>query len=575
MSRIISWFALPPDENHEKNARLLRAIWTEDPSLGVRVARMSWVVDGITGLDGHALLFLQDVALANPGLAETIAGYYWFADGVTPWELETLEILGSSPGENIDKTLQIAGLAWIADGVSDREAEALSNLQRVAKYTKLADRVLRYDWVIDGITYHEQQGLEHLAALARRHPTLAMAVTEQPWSADDMTYFEQTAIQYLSYIAGSDKRLAENVLDSIPGSLKNAYLVISLGRLAVDDPTAFQMIREQWWIEDGLDAEEKAFLTTLKDTKDISTDLFARILESRFTRSASVMLPESGEVRLWAFQSIPFPSDDTTIETMKEAVRGIEDLLGLPLRTRDVIVSIVPAGIGETHEPHPAVHTGSHMRMVRDGDQPIPTSYIYHETGHYFFTFFPKWIIEGGPELLKSYIRDKTGIVSIDDRLTALEENVELACYDQGIPKLLDLNEREGFYVSNSPLYCTYVFGEYFFLRLHRLLGKEAFSAGLRDLHNRFTLTELDVGLRGKDIYLIFLGRTSPENVDEYRDLFRTLHGGPWPDANVDVQDDHGNDFREATLVRARQVVEGALEHEFDIDYFRFEPEGL
>ena len=571
LSRTIPWFSSPPDVSHNRAAGALTTIWAENSNLGAWVAQMSWVGNGITGLDDRVLLLLRDIVLANPDLAETIAGYHWFADGVTPWEWETLETLGTSPGENVEKALQIARLVWIADGVTNREEKAISNLQRIARHPKIADRVLHFDWVIEGIAYQEQQGLENLADLANNHPGLAAMVAEQPWLADGMTYHEQIAIRYLSYIAGSDRSLAENVVHSIPGGLSNAYLVISLGSLAVEDPSGFQMVREQPWISDGLDVEEKAFMITLRDTKSISMELFASVLKSRFTRSTTVSLPESGEVRLWAFQSDPFPANDNSIETMERAVRSIEELLGLPFNTNDIIVLITPAGIGETREPHPAVHVGSHIRIVRDGGQPIPKSYIYHETGHYFFKFFPKWIIEGGPELLNSYIRDKTGVESINDRLLALEEHVKWACYDHGIPNLLELDEREGFYVDQSPIFCTYAFGEYFFLRLHQLLGQEAVSAALRDMHLRFTLTDLDVRLRGKDIYLIFLEHTPPEKIEDYRDLFRKLHGGPWPDANVNVVDDHGDSATGATRIQAGQVVKGALDHEFDADYFHFE----
>ena len=151
---------------------------------------------------------------------------------------------------------------------------------------------------------------------------------------------------------------------------------------------------------------------------------------------------------------------------------------------------------------------------------------------------------------------------------------VQRACYEQGIPSLLELDRREGFYLDESPLRCTYVFGEYFFLSLFQLLGKEALSSALKEMHNRFTLTELDVRLRGKDIYLIFLNHIPPGKTEEYRDLFRRLHGGPWPDANVNVADDHGDDIAAASSVKIGTVVRGVLAHEFDTDYFRFQAEG-
>ena len=284
-------------------------------------------------------------------------------------------------------------------------------------------------------------------------------------------------------------------------------------------------------------------------------------------------LPVSGEIRLWAFERTPFPANDDTIESMEEAVRGIEELLGLPFPTTDIIALILPAGIEETEEIPSTANIGSHMRLAREGANGVFKYFVYHETGHYFFGFLPIWIVEGGAELVDAYIRDRKGIESIEDELLMLEDALDRACYEQGIPNLLELAERDRFYVDDSPLPCSYVFGEYFFLRLHQLLGKEALSSALREMHNRFTLTELDVPLRGKDIYQIFLNHTPPDKVEEYRNLFRRLHGGPWPDTNVNVPDDHGDDATTATAVQIGAVTQGVLAHEFDTDYFRFQPE--
>ena len=522
--------------------------------------------------EARALALLRDISLVDPELAETVSGYHWFADGLTPREWATVETLVSRVRQNPGGMRQIARLAWVADGVTSFEAEVIGNLQEIAGHPRLADQVLSYSWVNDDANYQEQQGLEHLGDLP---PALAMTVAEKPWFVDDMTYHEQIAVRYLSHIASRDGLLAEQVVDSVLGGLRNAHLVISLGRLATEHPEQFRMLRGQPWVADGLDGEEKAFVITLSDTASVSPSLFGDFIGARFTRSATITLPVSGEVRLWAFQNRPFPSNDDAIETMEEAVRGIEELLGLPFITTDIIVSIVAQGTGETHEIHPGAHLGSHIRIAREGDNLIPKSYIYHEIGHYFFTFFPKWIIEGGPELVDSYIRDRMGVESIEDKLLVLERQVQRACYEQGIPNLLELDAREGFYVDESPLRCTYVFGEYFFLSLFQLLGREALSSALRELHNRFTLTELDVRLRGKDIYLILLNHIPPGRVDEYRDLFRRLHGGPWPDANVNVADDHDDDAAAASSVQIGAVVQGVLAHEFDIDYFRFQAEGV
>ena len=104
-------------------------------------------------------------------------------------------------------------------------------------------------------------------------------------------------------------------------------------------------------------------------------------------------------------------------------------------------------------------------------------------------------------------------------------------CAAQGIGNLQALNN-----VSDGPTWasCGYVMGLHFLVALRETMGEDAWLSALRAFYLEFGLEGLFVSTSGspKDekVYREFMRHTPPELVDDVKDVFRRLHGGPFVD---------------------------------------------
>ena len=237
---------------------------------------------------------------------------------------------------------------------------------------------------------------------------------------------------------------------------------------------------------------------------------------------------------------------------------------------RVIMVSVVRDSDGH-YDIGAGQHGSGHIQVVRPESAPLRERVLFHELAHFYYNFFPIWLLEGGAEFMTTMVRERTGVESLAARGQVTAARVESNCYPAGFNNLYELDEKQGFYVSDGPDGCNYPFGEYFLIGLTELLGEDAVSAALRSLYLLIHSDERGFPLTGKDIYLAFLNNTPADLTGDFRDLFRTVHGGPWVDAVVDVPDDYGDHAVSAADILVGQVVEGAMDHEFDIDAFAFD----
>ena len=77
--------------------------------------------------------------------------------------------------------------------------------------------------------------------------------------------------------------------------------------------------------------------------------------------------------------------------------------------------------------------------------------------------------------------------------------------------------------------------GQHFLLTLRKVMGKDAWLSALRAFYLQYVrnyvfITYTGVPLGDEDVYHVFLEHTPPELVDDVKDVFRRLHGGPFID---------------------------------------------
>ena len=81
--------------------------------------------------------------------------------------------------------------------------------------------------------------------------------------------------------------------------------------------------------------------------------------------------------------------------------------------------------------------------------------------------------------------------------------------------------------------------GLHFLMALRETMGEDTWMSALRAFYQEFGYESLYVSTsdspRDEEVYQVFLEHTPPELLDEVKDVFRRLHGGPFVDAEKQI----------------------------------------
>ncbi len=519
ISEFIPWFRSRPSYWHWYVGDALARIWVRDPEVGLAAAQMPLNADSFWQADGRAMDALDSIAEADRDLALAMTQFAWFADGMPDgdWRLE-----GYRPSP-----------------------ERLA-VQRLLEIVELSPELARAVWEIDwsdDLTTDESAALNYLIDLAEEHPELAVQAAGAPWVADGIAGLESIAISRLRGLADWSPEFASRMLGYIseePVLDRDLYLIRSLGSLS-SDSEQFERLIGQPWFTDGLDPEERAFITALNGASGFDL-LFDDMLDSHFIRSAAITLPLAGEVTLWAVHHDPFPPGDEALAAMEEAVRGAERLMGVPFPTTDVILLTHSLDLG-----FPGLFSDDHIRIQRNIEGLTSPGIVFHEVGHYYFHDAPGWFVEGGAEFIRVYLTigliewylaqndprlpppfNLSGYETLEWELNHSAEILQIGCMASGWENIHTLSIRP------EPS-CNYSFGRYLLVSLLDLLGEAALSSALRELYLEHDLNPgsaevFPTTLVEEEIYQVFLKHTPPGLEEDFRDLYRRIHGGPFID---------------------------------------------
>ena len=484
----------------------------------------------------HAFRFLNKIAETDIELANTTASFPWLTDNVTEDEWEAIWGLSLIASENLDLARTATTLSWLVDGVTSVEKSTLSALNKIASEDlDLARTAINLPWVIDGITDEDGSTFWSLALVASTDIQLANTVLTLPWM---------------------DRQWERDL---------NRYLLHSLDSIPARGADALSELTAQPWFADGLNEEEAALVATLHPIDDVA--LYRNLLEAHHTQSGTVSLPLAGEVNIWVFQNTPFPQNDNLLTVIEDTARMSEGLLGVPFPTTDIILLVVDSS--ETwYSVYPG-HYGSHMQLTRDSGMVF---YVPHETAHYYFfnpETGPRWLTEGAAEFIETYFNDRMGIQGLASKRANVSFEAQ-SCVDiGGVENIRHLyHVLESDWVPSRPAGCIYQMGENFLHRATQLAGEDSVMSALGDLH----VSELgkERGSVEDRIYEVFLNHIPPELKEDFRQLYRELHGGAAAFEESDLSDDHGDEAKDATEIEVREMVPGSLDYMWDFDFFRF-----
>ena len=547
-------------------------------------AKQPWIIGQKQADDGdrtrtgdrRILEDLLGMASTDVELARLAVSVPWFVDGVTYHEAIVLRWLGAVANKDIRLASLIASFPWFVDepfGGRDVSV-ALRLLVPIASTNIELARTITELWLADGVSSHEANALESVNGLASKDIALARGTAVLSWSADGVNEEEeQTALRLLDILAASDIELARRIAGfswfAKSGTFAS-YVLNSLVTLANREMEILTKLTDQPWFADGLDEEEAALLVTLGWVASRSSELYDNLLQTHYTQYRTASLPMAGDVNIWVFQNTPFPPDDTLLNVIEDTARISEQFLRVPFPTTDIILLVVE-NIDGGYGFYSAKHLGSFMVATR---RQSGVRSVRHETAHYYFRLGPQWLSEGGAEFIVTYVKDRTGVQSISDRISDVAEEIQSQCFQ--------LNEIENIrhyaYVwGREPRHiCPYAMGENLLLNIFETFGEDLLAPALRELYG-LMLGRGSFGGGERDmealVFDTFAKHVPTERLEEFLDFYRRLHGGPYEDPGVGYSDDHGGEAAAATEIAVEEVITGRLDYHFDFDYFKFRAE--
>ena len=495
LAEILPWLVNPADRPHAEVLAALIDIWVRDADLGETVARLPWLAEDLDDDEYYVLRSLRSLVRADIDVARIAISVPWLSDEVSLDEALAFESFAFLMSNDLQLAKSIVGLEWFGDNITSPEQQTMKALYLISSTDiELARRIVNWPRFLDGISWTETTALSSLIAIADQDIELAV-------------YWGEKAMNQ----AGD---LGLHVLNGIFNFIYNPR---DYGRIEL-----WNGLTEQPWFTDGLDDEEAAFVTVLGYTALFQPELYPDLFQTPFIQSRTVSLPLAGDVNIWVFQSSPFPAGDDTLTSIERTVRTAEEFMGLPFPTTDIIL-LTGKGVRGNH-------LGSVMNLPR-----LDTGVVYavpHETAHYYFggSFTAAgWFQEGGASFIETLVHNQIGIGSLERRRFDL---LGPLAYCTDVLKIKNIWELIHFTGDRGS--CQYSMGEYFFLDVHKTLGPDAMAAALRDLSRSLLKSDMKLlpsGLTdsGKEerIYYAFLKHTPVDKEEEFRGLYRRLHGGP------------------------------------------------
>ena len=571
LSRLVPWISDPPDRIHVESGDLIAAIWEHHEETGRAFASLPWVLDGADGWDLWTLMTLSAIALVDPELSVAVLRWPWVGHDMNSHNEQLLEDFH----RNI--VARDVGLARLIADIRIEESEEFEAdhwsmvhlfAWQASNYIELSRQLAAAPWLSDGATRSE---LKLVEGIVRDPDTAALLLEITSEFDEDIGDVELDTLQDLQNVAGVSAAAAATAAEFMGPDLDELdnYFVEGLSSLSARTPDRLHELAGRSWFLDGIDREEAAFITVLRNADELSPRLFTALIGSYHVRSAEVWLPLAGETTIWVFQNEPFPPDDRILEEIETAARIIEDFMSAPFPVSNIISLVLVFPPGAEQGVGPGVHGGTFNLYSRNGQQPVPREVISHETAHYYFTAYigEQWLTEGGAELMEAYIDDVEGRRGLDFARKEALSNYYSTCVEQGIDNIRQLNYRQSHGDSN-PSGCGYALGSHFLLSLYEVMGRDGLASALRHFH--------EIKPRGQqptddEIYDAFAANTPAEAFGEFQRMFDELYGPPLGIPEIRSKDDHGNDPESATALPVGQTVLGELEHGVDRDFFRFE----
>ena len=405
--------------------------------------------DGIDGTESDAIQSMLYIAVASRSVVSSLLSLGWV------WP----------------------GLGWVRDGISADEAEAIDWINNMSG-AEVMSAVVALGWVQDGIDDLEVKTIERLSYIGYEDTELGLSVVSLGWVRDGIEELEAKAIEDLSYIAYENAVAASRIV-AMPFvetiEPPDVSAMASLSRLAAFEPKTFDRVMSHAALRDGISDDLAPIVATLRGVAETNPGLIDILLHpAKVTvEQRTIRLPLAGDVVLAIIRTGSGAA--RSMDLLEHAVRGVEQLMDLPLPTNYVGLLYENAVSG----PVAGTNFGTHVAILPEYDVDDASreaesagSHIAHEVAHYYWSGNADWVDEGAADLMVSIVNGaRTGRpVEVTNRPCA---------YAATIAEMESLGPSK----SDVEFECNYALGERLFVDLYRTLGDEKFLQGFRALY--------------------------------------------------------------------------------------------
>ena len=511
-------------EEHEVTAvEHLSYIANDNTDTASQVVAVAWLQDGVEVMEANAVEELAYVSGRSPELAAVVSNLPWFLDdigepevGMVDWinnfeepetalslfelewmldsveehEVTAVEQLSYISNDGVAVATSIIQLSWLRDDIVELETKTVEDLAFIAGYdAATALGILSLEWVMDGIGESEAAVIEDISYISNDDPRIVGSLLSMDWMRDGVDGIEAGALEELSYMSESNSAQVLRIVD-MPFLLTveppDVAALESLSQLSGETGQWFSTVMSHPTLRGGITDDLTPIVSTLNGVADESPDLVNVLLDpSRVSVEwRTVSLPLSGEMVLCIIRTAPGHAE--SMDLLEDAVRGVEEYMGLPLPTNYVGLlyehAMTGGFAGTNFGTHIAILPGYDVGYGGD-DVDSPGLIVAHEVAHYYWSGNADWIDEGAANLLATLVG--SGRIG-----RPLVTNNRPCAYARSIEEVERMNATR----SDVEFECNYSLGERLFLDLSRTLGGDRFREGFRNLYLATEDQELEEG---------------------------------------------------------------------------------
>ena len=349
--------------------------------------------------------------------------------------------------------------------------------------------------------------------LRSEFPSRERKIRELPWVQDGIGIPEMRAVQGLIELGLFGGSFFSHVLEQ-PWVLqgRNRAAMVSLGRLAGNDPEAFREVMDHPSIGDGISDVEARVVATLwrvqrdaPSLMDILLDPQQVVLEER-----AIALPLTGPVLVTIIRT--GPGATATLDLIHDALQTVEGFMSLALPVEQVIWLFMEEAGGTGSNAWTHITTKPRVDDARYTKNKYETSFggesalrhFVHETSHWYWREGERWINEGAATFIEAI-----AVNLVSGEPFAMERPP--CSYARNISELEYLGpERE-----DSASLCYYQTGERVFHDLYRNMDDTTFRLAFRRLYLLSVFDDPDDRCAGKDLNVCHLRAAFTTGVPE------------------------------------------------------------